>query len=630
MTEHKPAILVVDDVAANRDVLGRRFERRGFDVTEADGGFRALELIDQRSFDLVLLDVEMPDLNGLEVLKRIRQRHSEMSLPVIMVTGKSEGEDVAEALAAGANDYVTKPVDFVVALARTNAQLGRKRAEEAVLNTNECLRQVNDNLELRVNERTSDLIRANEQLRNEIAERKRSEAQAHHIAYHDALTGLGNRVLFRQQLNEALEHVCRSGGSLALLFVDLDGFKSINDTLGHSIGDALLKSIADRLREGVRGRDVVARLGGDEFAVVHVANDRTKGAAALAGRLIELIGRPCLVRGHQLVVGASIGIAVAAAENIDPEVLLRSADLAMYRAKGDGRGVYRFFEPEMDACAQARRLLEVELRQAVQEHAFELFYQPLVNLEASRVSGFEALLRWRHPRRGFVSPGEFVPLAEEIGLIVPLGEWVLRQACAEAVNWPEDKTVAVNLSPVQFKYDGLVKSVQDALADSGLPASRLELEITESVLLSKTHANLAILNQLREFGVRISLDDFGTGYSSLSYLRSFRFDKIKVDQSFIRDLSAISDSATIVRAIADIGVSFGIATLAEGVETEDQLKCLKQEGYTEVQGYLFGRPTPSSEIQSVIASGVKTKPAPLSVESPIKDRQRELLRLASG
>src|SRR5579871_1965318 len=458
MAEDRATILIVDDIAANRDMLKRRFERHGFRVMEADGGKRAVELTRERTFDLVLLDVTMPDLNGLEVLRRIREHPATASLPVIMVTGRAEGEGVAEAFAAGANDYVTKPIDFVVALARINAQLELKRAEEAARRAHETLRQINENLEQCVARRTDELVRANEQLRNEIAERERSEAQTQYIAHHDALTGLGNRVLFRQQLNEALERIQRDDGCLAILFIDLDGFKSINDSLGHSIGDSLLKCIAARLRDCVRDTDVIARLGGDEFAIGQVAKNQPQCAAALAGRLIEIIGAPCLVEGHQLLVGASIGIAVTAQGQFDPEVLLRSADLAMYRAKADGRGVYRFFEPEMDARAQARRLLELELRSALREGGFELYYQPLFNLEKSQISGVETLLRWQHPQRGLVTPGEFIPLAEEIGLIVPLGEWVLRQACAEAVSWPENISVSVNLSPVQFKYERLVNS----------------------------------------------------------------------------------------------------------------------------------------------------------------------------
>jgi EAL domain-containing protein (putative c-di-GMP-specific phosphodiesterase class I) len=285
----------------------------------------------------------------------------------------------------------------------------------------------------------------------------------------------------------------------------------------------------------------------------------------------------------------------------DPDQLLKSADLAMYRAKADGRGTYRFFEPEMDAQAQARRSLEIDLRQAMLEGAFELYYQPIVNLAAKRASGCEALLRWKHPERGFVSPAEFIPVAEETGLIVQIGDWALRQACTEAASWPDGMRVAVNLSPVQFKSGNVVASVVSALAASGLPAARLEVEVTESVLLEKTEENLSILRNLHELGVRISLDDFGTGYSSLSYLQSFRFDKIKIDRSFVRDLRTDSDNIAIVRAIAGLGTSFGVTTTAEGVETEEELRCIEQEGCTEVQGYFYSPPKPAAELPEILA-----------------------------
>jgi diguanylate cyclase (GGDEF)-like protein len=601
MTEDKPSLLIVDDIAANRTLLARRFGRRGFQVTEADCGLQAIELIQQQSFDLVLLDIMMPDLSGIDVLKQVRQQHSPTSLPVIMVTAKAEGADIAEALESGANDYVTKPVDFVAALARVKTQLERKRDKEEIQRANASLLQVNENLEQRVYERTAELVLANEELKKEIAERERSRAEIHYLAHHDPLTGLGNRVLLREQIEQALARARRSTDTPAILFIDLDGFKSINDTLGHSIGDALLKSIADRLKESLRETDKIARLGGDEFAVIQMAEEQPDGASVLAGRLIDIIKTPCFVEGHQLMIGASIGIAVASPDKHDPERLLKSADLAMYRAKADGRGTYRFFEPEMDARVQARRLMEIDLHSAPIETAFELYYQPIIDLKKNRVTCLEALLRWRHAQRGFVPPDEFIPVAEEIGVIGPLGEWVLRQACADAVNWPEDVNVAVNLSPAQFKQGRLLAAVADALATSGLPASRLDLEITESVLLDKTDANLAILNQLSDLGVRISMDDFGTGYSSLSYLRSFHFDKIKIDRSFIRDLPRNSDSLAIVCAIADLGTSFGMTIIAEGVETQDQLKCVELEGCTEVQGFLFSPPRPASEIPFIIA-----------------------------
>ena len=596
-----PRLLIVDDIADNRTILARRFERKGYAITEADGGQRALDLIEQGSFDLVLLDVMMPEMDGLEVLRRIRERHSPVALPVIMVTAKSQSEDVVEALGLGANDYVTKPVDFAVALARANTQVGRKRAEEGVRQANEALQQANDDLERRVAERTAKLVSANEQLQLEMAHRQKSEARVEYLAHHDPLTGLGNRVLFAEQVSEALARGRRQGESLAVLVLGLDGFKNVNDTLGHAVGDALLNAAADRLRASLGESDKLARLGGDEFAILQISNEQPSSAASLGQRLIDVLTRPFVVDGHDIVVGASLGIAVATDADTDTEQLLKSADLAMNRAKADGRGRFCFFEPDMDARAQARRLLELDLRSALVHGGFELHYQPLFNLKTNAVTGFEALMRWSTPERGRVSPGDFIPLAEDTGLIVPIGEWALRQACAEAATWPDDIRVAVNLSPNQFKSGGLVAAVVSALSHSGLPANRLELEITESVVLAKTDDNLSVLKQLRALGVRIAMDDFGTGYSSLSYLRSFRFDKVKIDQSFIRDLSEGDDSRAIVRAVAALGVSFGMTTTAEGVETEQQMQCLRVEGLDEIQGYLISRPVPGSDIPALLA-----------------------------
>jgi predicted signal transduction protein with EAL and GGDEF domain len=348
--------------------------------------------------------------------------------------------------------------------------------------------------------------------------------------------------------------------------------------------------------------DIVARVGGDEFAIVQVAAEQPRGAIILADRLIETLAKPFDLDGHQVVIGTSIGIALAPLDGLDTDQLIKNADMALYRAKADGRGVFRFFEPEMDAKMQARRTLEIDLRKALAEGEFELFYQPLVNLASNEVSGFEALLRWNHPTRGLVSPSEFIPIAEEMGLIAPLGERILRQACAEAAGWPDDIKVAVNLSPVQFKSKTLALAVTSALASSGLPPHRLELEISESVLLQDNEATLTTLHQLRQLGVRISMDDFGTGYSSLSYLRSFPFDKIKIDQSFVRDLSGKEDSLAIIRAVAGLGRNLGMATTAEGVETREQLGYLRQEGCTEVQGYLFSRPLPARNIIPLLES----------------------------
>jgi diguanylate cyclase (GGDEF)-like protein len=595
-------LLIVDDIGDNRSILTRRFERRGFEVVEADSGFTAIELISRESFDLVLLDVMMPGIDGIETLKRIRSLQSASALPVIMVTAKSESSNIVDALELGANDYVTKPVDFAVALARVNTQISRKRAEQQVVVANEELRKANEDLERRVEERTSRLIDANQRLKTEIADREELQAKSHYLAFHDTLTGLGNRLLFKEQLEEALKDVSVTPHPVAVLFLDLDGFKAVNDALGHSIGDLLLKSIATKLRNILPRTDRIARLGGDEFAILQISSPQPGSSIALAERIIEVVGQPCIIEGHDVIVGASVGIAVAHPGDMNTENFLKSADLAMYSAKSDGRGTYRIFDPEMDATVQARRILERDMRTAIVQSGFKLFYQPLVNLQTRKVTAFEALMRWQHPERGMVPPTEFIPVAEEMGLIVQLGEWALRQACAEAMEWPDQIRVSVNLSPLQFSKGNLVSTVISALASSGLPASRLELEITESVLLEKSERNIAVLNQLRDLGVRISMDDFGTGYSSISYLRSFPFDKIKIDQSFVRDLLVDERSLAIVRAIAALGISFRMTTTAEGVETEAQMRCLNLEGCIEAQGYLYSKPVPANEINGLLES----------------------------
>ena len=435
----------------------------------------------------------------------------------------------------------------------------------------------------------------------DITERRIAEAKIAYMAQHDALTDLPNRFVVYQHLRQMLARL-KGGEHVAVFCLDLDRFKDVNDAHGHPVGDLLLKMVADRLRQCIRDADMVARLGGDEFAIVQAGASQPTEATSLASRLIEAIGAPYRLGGHEVTVELSIGIALAPGDGLDPDRLLKNADMALYRAKSDGQGLYRFFEPEMDARMQARRRLEIDLRKAIANSEFELFYQPLVGMQSENVAGFEALIRWHHPERGLILPLDFIPIAEETGLIVPIGDWVLRQACAEAVTWPNDVKIAVNLSPVQFKNKGILLSVISALAASGLSPNRLELEITESVLLQDGDATLAILHELRGLGVRISMDDFGTGYSSLSYLRKFPFDKIKIDQSFIFDMSDHDDSLAIVRAVIAMGSGLGIATTAEGVETAEQFKQLKLEGCSEVQGYLFSPPRPAAEVKGLLAS----------------------------
>lgn len=429
----------------------------------------------------------------------------------------------------------------------------------------------------------------------DITELQRIQARVAYMAHHDALTDLANRSLLRNRLEEAVPALKR-GEKFAVLCLDLDRFKSVNDGLGHPIGDQLLAVAAERLQACARSSDTVARLGGDEFAILQGSVSDPKETISLATRICESLSTPFHIGDHQIVIGTSIGIAMAPTDGIDPDRLLKHADMALYRAKADGRGVYRFFEPEMDARMQVRRRLELDLRNALDHDEFELHYQPLVNLETDTISGFEALARWRHPDRGLVSPAEFIPVAEETGLIVPLGEWVVREACRAAVTWPKNVRVSVNLSPAQFRGDDLARKVFSALANSGLAPGRLELEITESALLEDNDSTLTTLHALRDMGIRIAMDDFGTGYSSLSYLRSFPFDKIKIDGSFVRDLSGSADASAIVNAVATLSQSLGMTTTAEGVETEAQRQLVKEAGYTEMQGYLFSRPRPGSEI----------------------------------
>jgi diguanylate cyclase (GGDEF)-like protein/PAS domain S-box-containing protein len=436
----------------------------------------------------------------------------------------------------------------------------------------------------------------------DITERKRAEARLAFMAQHDGLTGLPNRNLLRQRMDELLQLTRRSADKAAVMILGLDSFKAVNDTLGHGIGDKLLRGVAKRLRSTLREEDTLARLNSDEFVIVQTGLTRPEDAVLLARRLLEAIGDPYLLDGHSVVVGASIGIAMAPGDGEESEKLLKNADMALSRAKNEQRGTFSFFEAGMDARAQSRRKIETDLRDAIQNDVLRPYYQPLIDLSSGRITGFEALVRWPHPERGMIAPAEFIPVAEETGLIDALGGLMLRRACLDAALWPDDVRVAVNLSPLQFRGGNLLPVVMDALKQSGLPAKRLELEITETLLLEKSSQVLATLHALRALGVRISMDDFGTGYSSLSYLRSFPFDKIKIDQSFVRDLAANRDAQAIVRSIISLGVGLGVTITAEGVETEAELDCLRSEGCHEGQGFLFSQARPNAEIVGLLSA----------------------------
>ena len=435
----------------------------------------------------------------------------------------------------------------------------------------------------------------------DITDRRRAEAEIARMARHDALTGLANRAVLRERLEAALLRVGR-GERLAVLYLDLDHFKGTNDTLGHPVGDGLLKTVAGRLRDCLRETDTIARLGGDEFAIIQTAIEHQSDATRLAQRLREAVLEPHEIDGHQVLADVSIGIALAPDDGAEADQLIKHADMAMYAAKKDGRGAFRYFAAEMNERAQARRALELDLRNAIANEEFELYYQPLINLDRNEVCSCEALLRWHHPERGMIVPEAFIPVAEETGLIIPIGDWALRAACAEAMTWPNHVMVAVNVSPVQFKNQTLVLTVIAALAASGLPARRLAIEITEAVLMQDNENTLATLHQLRDLGVQIVMDDFGTGYSSLSYLRSFPFDKIKIDRSFINDVSDMGDASAIVQATTSIASHMNMSTTAEGVETAEQLSKIRALGVTEMQGYLFSRPQRADDIARLFRS----------------------------
>jgi diguanylate cyclase (GGDEF)-like protein/PAS domain S-box-containing protein len=431
-------------------------------------------------------------------------------------------------------------------------------------------------------------------------ERRLAEARLAFMAQHDGLTGLPNRTMLRQRIDETLNQSRRTGAKVVVVCIDLDNFKEVNETLGHASGDKVLRGVAKRLRSSLRQEDLVGRLGADEFIVVQSGIVRPEDASDLARRLISAVTEPYLIEGQTVAIGVRAGIAIAPGDGDDAEKLLKNADMALSRAKGETGMTFSFFEAAMDARAQTRRRLEIDLRAAIDAELLRPHYQPLVDLKTGQITGFEALVRWLSPERGFISPGEFIPLAEETGLINPIGGLVLRRACFEAARWPDPVRVAVNLSPLQFRTGNLLAMIMDALSQSGLPARRLELEITETLLMDKGDQVLATLHALRALGVHISMDDFGTGYSSLSYLRSFPFDKIKIDQSFVRGLAANHDAQAIVRAIVNLGKGLGVTITAEGIETESELSFLRAEGCHQGQGFLFSKARPNDEVMRLL------------------------------
>lgn len=575
---HPPSLLVVDDIPENIHELLEAL-KDDYRIMVARSGAKALEAVQCAAPpDLVLLDIMMPGMDGYEVCRRIKATPGGNRIPVIFVTVVDATQEKVKGFALGAADYITKPfdIDEVRARIRTHLELARlRRFLEDVVAQRTALLQI-------------------------------SEEKYHVLAHRDPLTGLPNRVLFAELLTHAILHAERSHTQFALLFLDLDNFKTINESLGHSLGDQLLIEVGKRLQSLLPESDAIARIGGDEFNIILEHSDSTPWADLQAQRMIDALGEPFILNGKRIYVGVSIGIALYPADGTNAEALQSNVDAALHQAKLQGRGVMRFFSPEMTSRAKHRLTLEADLRQALQRQELRLYYQPQVDLISGQIVGLEALVRWLHPERGLIPPGEFIPLAEESGLIVKLGDWVLREACGQIKQWSEaglaPRQTAVNISAVQLSRGRLAESVKEALATSGIIPEQLELEITESSIMVDREQSLKTLADLKALGVRLSIDDFGTGYSSLAYLQQLEADKLKVDISFVRDITTNSSNALIVKAIIALGHSLGLEIIAEGVEDQGQARYLHSLQCDVMQGYLISRPMPAEDVARFMTS----------------------------
>ena len=689
-TERKtPLILVADDDPTVLALSATTLQVAGFDNIGFTDGPAVLEAFDRIAPDLVLLDIEMPGMDGLNVCRNLKVRESGKNTPIVIITGHGDTAAIDQAFEAGAQDFINKPIPWPVLPHRIRQVLHAKemlreiraaesrnrallqaipdlifilsadgqildylsgpRSESEILPANyeggsmagllpaTVVRKARKYIAIALatkepqvfdhslynNQRFFEtrLIAQNDNtvlaIVREITTRKKSEAKIHHLAYHDNLTGLPNRQFFSKRLRQAINHARENDQKLATLYLDLDRFKRINDTLGHGVGDALLKAVAKRLDRCVRGVDSVARiethrpdsvrlarLGGDEFIVLIEDVDNEDQVSAVANRIRKALAAPFKYQGHQFIITPSIGISMYPEDSQEKDELMMNADLAMYQAKSAGRNNYRFYSGTMNRRSLDRLDMENELQNAIRNQLFDIYYQPKVNLANFRTVGVEALLRWHHPEKGWVSPSQFIPLAEETGLIIPLGAWVVQQACRQLVDWQEnglpDISIAINVSSEQFRHGDLLNSVLDTVKHHGIHAGSLELEITESLLMKNTEETVAALRKFKDAGIRISIDDFGTGYSSLSYLKQFPLDSLKIDRSFVQDLHNNNDDAAICAAILAMAKELSLNVVAEGVEFEEQLEFLRRHGCDQIQGFLVSKPLPPDELKTFV------------------------------
>jgi diguanylate cyclase (GGDEF)-like protein len=633
-----PTVLIIDDTPANLGVVVEHLEAHGFRVMVAQEGQEGLGRAESFQPDLILLDVMMPGIDGFETCRRLKASAGTRDIPVIFMTASADIQDKVSGFSVGGVDYITKPFQLEEVLVRVNTHLALRAAQQRLAEQNvqlqqeiarrqqaeTAMQQANDALEDRVMERTAELVRTNLSLTQEIAERKHAEGRISFMAHHDALTGLPNRALLEDRLNQAIAQTRRHPNEMvAVLYIDLDYFKIINDSIGHQLGDRLLQEVAARLEKSVRATDSVARFGGDEYVICLAALTDSNDAAEAAIKTMECLNLPFVVDGHELHVSASIGISLYPADGREVTTLIRAADTAMYHAKQKGRENYQFFTASLHEAVQRRVALTNRLRRAIAQNEFSVYYQPQVDIESGRIFSAEALLRWNQPGKGPISCIDFIAIAEETGLILTIGEWVLRQACAQLKHWHDTghpaMRVAVNLSAKQFSQPNLTELVAQVIKEFDLPIDALELEITESMLMQPSQDNMAIMTELNGMGVRLSIDDFGTGYSNLSYLQHFPIHALKIDRSFVIEINRDPHESAIVTAIIAMAHSLHLNVIAEGVDSAEQVAFLKSRGCLAVQGFYYSMAVPADSLGRLLDQ-VGALPNARQVEATLNQR----------